>query len=181
MSVFLRRIAGALMLDAGIYEDIEADTTALWQSVTVVILSSLSAGFGATGLYDTPATLRFFAIGSVLALLAWVSWSLIILQVGRRILPTASTRVDAGQLLRTIGFAASPGLIQIFAVLPGMVTPVFTIASAWTLAATVIAVRHALDYTSTFRALAVCALGWILTLVFVIGIGMLIGPTPAAG
>lgn len=178
--VFLRRLVGAAMLDRGIFEDVEADAAAIWQSLAVVVLSSLAAGFGATGLYGTPETLRFFGLYSVLALIAWVSWALITLQIGTRILPTADTQVDVGQLLRTLGFATSPGLILIFAVLPGMGTPVFAIASAWMLAATVVAVRHALDYTSTLRAVAVCGLGWVLTLVFVIGIGMLFSPALAA-
>jgi len=36
------------------------------------------------------------------------------------------------------------------------------IAGAWMLVAMVIAVRQALDYTSTGRAVAVCAIGWII-------------------
>lgn len=177
MGVFLRRLVGAAMLDRGIFEDVESDATAMAQSVAVVVLSSLAAGIGATGLYDTPSTLRFFAVASVIALIAWVGWALITLQIGARILPAKGTRVDLGQLLRTLGFAAAPGLILIFAVLPGMVTPVFVIAFFWTLAATVVAVRQALDYTSTLRALAVCALGWGLTLAFVFGIGLFFGST----
>jgi hypothetical protein len=177
MLVFLRRIAGALMLDAGIFEDVEADTGALWQAVTVVVLSSFAAGLGATGLYDTPATLRFFAVGTVAALAAWSGWALLTYQIGSRILPTSATRVDLGQLLRTLGFAAAPGLLQVFAVLPRMGTAVLAITSVWTLASSVVAVRHALDYSSTARALAVCVLGWVLILAFVVGLGFVLRPT----
>ena len=86
-------------------------------------------------------------------------------------------RVDAAQLLRTLGFAAAPGLIQIAGVLPGAKTPVFLVAGLWTLAASVVAVRQAADYTSTARAAAVCALGWGLSLVVAVVLGLVFGPT----
>ena len=176
MGTFLRRIACAIMLDAAIYEDVEADSSATFQSFAVVVLSSLAAGFGATGLYDTPATLRFFVVGSVLALITWGCWALLTLQVGSRILPTRRTDVNVGQLLRTLGFAASPGLFQVFAVLPYMQRPVFALSMVWTLAASVIAVRHALDYESTARAFAVCAIAWTLALAIVFVLGIISGP-----
>ena len=176
---FLRRLIGAAMLDAATYEEVEADPTATFQSLMVVVLASLAAGIGATGLYDTPATVRFFAVASVIALLTWASWALLTLQVGARILPARETEADIGQMLRTLGFAAAPGLIEAFAVLPGMTVPVFGIAIAWTIAASVVAVRQALDYSSMGRALAVCALGWFLAFVFVFVLGIVFGPTLA--
>jgi hypothetical protein len=174
--VFLRRLIGAAMLDAGIYEDIEADRGATAQSLLVIVLASLAAGVGATGLYDTPSTLRFSAVASVLALLTWAAWAMLTLQVGARILPARETRADMGQMLRTLGFSAAPALILVFAVLPQMQTAVFALAIGWTIAASVIAVRHALDYESTGRALAVCALGWLLAFAFIIGLGIVFGP-----
>jgi Yip1 domain len=178
--VFLRRLIGAAMLDAGIYEDVEADQSATLQSLIVVVLASLAAGIGATGLYDTPATVRFFAVASVVALLTWSTWAVVTLQLGARVLPARQTSADMGQLLRTLGFSAAPALILVFAVLPRMQTPVFVIAIAWTIVASVVAVRHALDYESAGRAVAVCALGWLLTFIFVAVIGMVFGSAVAA-
>jgi hypothetical protein len=40
--------------------------------------------------------------------------------------------------------------------------PVLALTTVWMLAAFVIAVRQALDYSSTLRALGVCVLGWVL-------------------
>jgi hypothetical protein len=37
--------------------------------------------------------------------------------------------------------------------------------SVWMLAAMVVAVRQALDYRGTLRALSVCALGWLLQMI----------------
>lgn len=70
-------------------------------------------------------------------------------------------------MLRTIGFASSPGIVRILGVIPGLAPLVFFIASIWMLAAMVVAVRQALDYTSTLRAVGVCILGWIIQVVVV--------------
>jgi hypothetical protein len=176
MDTFLRRVAGALMLDAGIYEDVEADTGATFQSMAVVVLASLAAGLGATGIYDAAETLRVFVGFTVLALITWFCWAMLTMQIGSKILPTRRTDVTLGQLLRTLGFAASPGLLQAFAVFPYMQRPIFALAIVWTIAASVIAVRHALDYETNARALAVCAVAWILALGIAFVLGMLSGP-----
>ena len=98
-------------------------------------------------------------------------------EIGSCLLQTSETRVDSGELLRTLGFAATPGLIQVFGVLPGARLPAVVLAVVWALAASVVAVRQALDYTSTGRAIAVCGLGGFLSLVFAIVLGMVFGPT----
>jgi hypothetical protein len=178
VEAFVFRVIGAALLDPATYEDVEADRSATTQAFIVVILSSLAAGIGARGWNDGGAdAMTFFIGGTVIALMSWATWALVVLQVGGRILPTADTRVDIGELLRTLGFAASPGLIQVLGLLPGLTTPVFALASVWALAASVVAVRQALDYTSTARAIAVCAIGWSLSIVVAIVLGLLFGPT----
>lgn len=176
-ATFLRRLVGAAMLDAGTYEEVEADRTATAQALTIVVCSSLAAGIGARGMNGGSATLAFFASASVIALLTWAAWALLMFQIGSRLLPASETRVDPGELLRTLGFAATPGLIQVFGVLPGARSAVFVLAVVWTLAASVMAVRQALDYTSTARALVVCSLGWILSLAVAMVLGLVFGPT----
>jgi hypothetical protein len=176
-NTIVHRLMGAAALDPATYEEVEADRSATPQALAIVVLSSLAAGIGLRGASGAEATLKFFAAASVLALLAWATWALVMFEIGGRILPTKDTSVDPGELLRTLGFAATPGLIQVFGVLPGAMLPVFTIAIVWTLAATVIAVRQALDYTSTGRAIAVCLLGWLVSLSFALVLGLLFGPT----
>src|SRR5439155_8384293 len=137
-----------------IYEEVEADKSATPQAFVVVVLSSLAAGVGARGFGGTSTVnIAFF---TMVALLAWSAWALLTLQIGGRLLPEPQTRVDVGELLRTIGFSAAPGLLRVFGVLPGVTIPAFAITSVWMLAAMVVAVRQALDYTNTGRAIAVC-------------------------
>lgn len=175
MSLFFYRLMGAAMLDRGMYEGIEADRSITGQAAAAVVLSSLAAGFGAGGWYT--GDLRLFAMVTGLALVTWVAWAVLMHQIGTRVLPEPQTRATLGELLRTVGFAASPGLIQIFAVFPRATIPVFAVSLAWMFAAMVIGVRHALDYRNSWRALAVCGLAALLVILVAVVIGVIFGPT----
>lgn len=173
-NTFLQRLIGAVSLDAAIYEEVEADPEATGQALTVVLLSSLASGFGARGLGG--ATLGNIGFIVVMSLVAWAAWALLTTQIGGRLLPEPQTRVDVGELLRTLGFASAPGLLRVFGILPGVTIPTFAVTAVWMLAAMIVAVRQALDYTSTGRAVAVCLIGWILALILAIGVGLVFGP-----
>jgi hypothetical protein len=174
-NTFLQRLVGAAALDAAIYEEVEADTGATGQALTVVVASSLAAGLGAHAWGGTTfANVAFFGLVS---LLGWAAWAILTFEIGARVLPQPQTRVDVGQLLRTTGFASTPGLLRVFGLLPGVTTPVFVITALWMLAAMVVAVRQALDFESTGRAIAVCVLGWALAGAFAIALGLMFGPT----
>jgi hypothetical protein len=159
MLIYFRRLAGALTLDSSAYEDVEADGRATTHAALTVILSSVAAGVGLQAFGGTYASI---APLSVFALLAWASWSLLTFEVGARLLPGARTHTDVGELLRTLGFATTPGLLLFTAVLPGLAVPVFVMVALWMLVAMVVAVRQALDYTSTLLAIAMLAVGGLL-------------------
>jgi len=161
------RIIRAAKLDVTLYEEVEADKGALGQAVLVVILSSVAAGLGSIG----KAGLSGVLIGTIMALVAWLVWSYLTYLIGTKILPTPETKADYGELLRTIGFASSPGLIRIIGIIPGLAGIVFIISGIWMLITMVIAVRQALDYHSTLRAVGVCVIGWIIQAV-VLGLFM---------
>ena len=170
MATFLDRMKGAALLNPAVYEEVEADRAATMQAMTVVALSSLAAGVGALG----PAGARITTLAgiSLLAFAVWGIWALLTLQIGARIFPAPRTQADIGQLLRTIGFATSPGILRIAGIIPGTATVVFVITAIWMLMAMIVAVRQALDYSSTARAFAVCAFGWALSMAFAFGIGL---------
>ena len=176
-SHFIHRLLGAAMLDVATFEEVEADRSATPQAVTVVVLSSLAAAIGARGSGNGAATVAVFVTAAAIALVTWAAFALVTFEIGAHILPSAETRVDVGELLRTLGFAATPGLIQVFGVFPGATVPVFAIAVVWALAASIVAVRQALDYTSTGRALAVCGLALLLSLAIAMVLGVVFGPT----
>ncbi len=171
---FVMRLIGAMALDPVTYEEVEADRSATGQALLVVVLSSVGAGIGARGLGRGSLQSTVFIGG--LSILAWAAWALLTCQIGVRLLPEPETRSDVGELLRTIGFSAAPGMLRIFGVVPGAAIPAFAITAGWMLMAMIIAVRQALDYKSTMRAVAVCGLGWALALAIAVGLGLVFGP-----
>jgi hypothetical protein len=173
--IFLYRLMGAATLDGGVYEGVEADPSATRQAAVVVVLASVAAAVGAGGIFG-------FQLGillrlTALSLVTWFAWAVLMFQIGTRVFPEPQTRATLGELLRTIGFAAAPGLLQVFAVLPGMRLPVFIGTWIWMIAAMVIGVRHALDYDSTFRAIVVCVAAAGLAAALAMTFGVLFGPT----
>jgi mono/diheme cytochrome c family protein len=181
MATFLSRIAGAAALDPLTYEEVEADDRATGQALAIIVLASIAAGIGASGWQADAGTIAArTAFASVAALLAWSSWALLAFEVGSRLLPEARTQADVGQLLRTLGFSAAPGMVLILGVFPGLMMPVFVLTSLWLLASMVVALRQALDYTSIGRAVAVCAVGWALAMAFLLTFSLLSGPALSA-
>jgi hypothetical protein len=84
--------------------------------------------------------------------------------IGTRLLPEPQTRADMGELMRTLGFAQSPSLARVFAALPVVGPLVLVLVLLWMLVAMIIAVRQALDYSSTWRAVGVCVIGWVVAI-----------------
>ena len=164
MHSYLDRIIRAAKLDVNLYEEVEADKGALGQAMGVVVLSSIAAGVGSIG----QVGVKGIFIGAIIALIAWYVWAYITYFIGVKILPEPQTKADHGELLRTIGFSSSPGLIRILAIIPGLAGILFLITSIWMLVAMVIAVRQALDYQSTLRAVAVCIIGWVIQAIILI-------------
>lgn len=167
MATFTQRMIGAAKLDVRTYEEVEADRTALGQAMAVVVLASLAAGIGSIGKTGALGLIT----GTLGALIGWFIWALLTYLIGTKVLPQPQTRSDVGELLRTIGFSSSPGLLRILGVVPFLGTLIVFVANVWMLIAMVIAVRQALDYTSTWRAVGVCIIGWLVLVV----LSMLLG------
>jgi hypothetical protein len=152
------RIVRASRLDVHLYEEVEADRGALGQAALVVVLSSLAAGVGGAA----EGGIAGLLVLALAAMAGWFVWAWLTWIIGTKLLPEPQTSADTGEMLRTLGFAASPGLIRVLGVIPGLAVIVNIIAGIWMLVATVIAVRQALDYRSTWRAVGVCLIGWMI-------------------
>jgi hypothetical protein len=155
---FANRVKGVLALDVRTFEEIEADRTANAQALLVVVAASVAAGLGAGVQLGMIGLLR----ETLGALIGWVMWAAITWVIGAKWLPEPQTRTDMGELLRVIGYAYAPNLFAFFAFIPALGVVVSTIVAFWLLAATIIAVRQALDYVSTLRAAAVVLIGWLI-------------------
>jgi hypothetical protein len=160
MTTFSERMIGAARLNVATYEEVEADTGAFGQALGVVVLASLASGIGA-GLRGGVLEL---AGQTAATFAAWFLWTGVTYLVGIKLLPTANTRTTWGELLRTTGFSASPGILRIIGVIPFLGGLTFFVTAIWMLITFVVAVRQALDYDSTWRAAGVCFIGWVIFL-----------------
>ena len=156
------RMIGAASFNVDVYEEVEADRSAMGQAVLVVVLVAVVNGVVLLANDGGVDGLVFGIIGS---LLTWAVWAGITMFVGTTIFNTPETHADWGQLARTTGFAQSPGVLGILGVIPFLGVLVLFAIPVWRLATMVVAVRQALDYTSTLRAVGVVVVGFIPVLV----------------
>jgi hypothetical protein len=170
MASFVERVVGAARLDARVYEEIEADPTAMGQAMAVVAASALAAGVGSIGSGATGAVAAVMG-----GILGWFLWAVVTWLVGTQLLPEAGTSANLGQMLRTIGFSAAPGLLNVLGIVPLLGMLVWFVAAVWQLVAMVVAVRQALDYRGTGRAVLVCVIGWVFYMIVSVGVAMAMG------
>jgi hypothetical protein len=176
MKSFVERMIGAAKLDAHIYEEVEKDRTAMGQAMTVVVLSAVAAGIG-----SVHAGFRGLVAVSLVALVSWFIWGWLTYLIGTKLLPEPNTKADLGEMLRTIGFSSAPGILRIFGFLPLLGGLISFAASIWMLAAMIVAVRQALDYSSTRRAVGVCVIGWLVYVVIGVILVMAFGTGAGTG
>ena len=156
------RMIAAARLDVDLYEEVEADTGATTQAMTVVVLVALASGIGVLGGGGGPLGLL---VGVIAGLAYWAIWAFITFVIGTTLLSTPETQANWGQMARTTGFAQSPGIFRVFGFIPGLGPVIVVAASLWQLSAMVVAVRQALDYKSTWRALGVVIIGFIILVI----------------
>jgi hypothetical protein len=147
------RMIRAARLDPRLYAEVEADETTIGQAVSVVLLAAFAGGINFPG-----APLLILFGGLLAALVGWLLFAYVIYLIGAKLLPEPGTKADFGALLRAMGFANAPGVVKLLGIVPELRLLVFFVAMVWVLVATVTAVRHALSYTSSWRAIGVCAI-----------------------
>lgn len=164
------RIVGALRLDPPAYEEVESDGRATLQALIMVVVVSAAVGVGFPA--PQPGLLPLVA-QTAASLVTWVVWSALVYLLGVHVFPVAATRSSLGELLRTTGFSTAPGLLMAFGRLPRVGGIIFAVAAVWMLIAMLVAVRQALDYSSLWRAIAVCGAAWLLSFTFLVVMGLL--------
>jgi len=164
---FVDRMIGAARLDPRAYEEIEADEKATVQALAVVALSAIATGIGRGE--------DMLAIGiAVQALFMWVIWAGLSYAVGVYLIPEPQTNANLGQMLRTIGFAASPGILRFFRFIPFLGPFLSFVVGIWVVAAMIVAIRQALDYKSLGRAAVVCLIAWFVAMLMGIVFGAML-------
>jgi hypothetical protein len=175
-------MVGASLLRSEVYEEVEADPGSLRQAGLVVALAC--AAIGAAQLAQgaqaglAPARLWFqVAVGALLPAIGWLGGSAFAYMVGASFLRGPETATDYREVLRTTGFALSPGLLRGLAFLPpaGLGLAIDLGATLWMLVAGVVAVRQALDFT-TAAAVGTCTAAALLLWLLVWGLS--VAPLP---
>ena len=174
MQEFFGRLLGAALLRSETYEQVEADRSATLQSGAVVALSAVAAGIGS---FENGG-LGGVAWGTLAALIGWYLWAYVTYWIGTRWLPGPETSSDHGELLRTIGFSSAPGILRALGAVGGLGGILYVVCGLWMLVTMVVAVRQALDYHSTGRAIAVCAIGFPIYVAILVVTLLLTGPWP---
>jgi len=143
------------------------------QAFWVVVLAALSQGIGALQAPSIPALLVALFGLSLVGILGWVVGTAVIWVIGVKLMQCTS---DFAELMRTIGFASAPKILMMFGVLPlGPGNWVLAAAvSVLSIAATVIAVRQALDI-SMRHSVVVCVIAMLVGLAFAVALGTILG------
>ncbi len=183
-SGLISRMWRATKLQSSLYEEVEADkkatTPALIAVVIVSVATGLGVGLGAFWAGGISAALMGLLIGAGTALVGWLVWALFVYLIGVSILKGKQTQTSWGEVLRTMGFANSPGFFRIFAFIPVVGGIIAILASIWALIAAGIAVRAALDF-STWRAVVTALLGWLAYTALVFVLSAVFGGLPLFG
>jgi hypothetical protein len=159
--MLLDRMMRAARLDVNLFEEVEADLSATSQAATVVGIVALCGGLGnAIGVAmggSVGMAVAAFIGQIVFAFIGWIAWSYITYWIGTSMFKGQAT---PGELLRTVGFAQTPGVLNILGFIPFLGGIVAFAAGIWALIAGIIAIRQALDVT-TGQAVITAIIGMI--------------------
>src|SRR6476620_5940752 len=149
MASLQERMIGAMRGDVKTFQEIEADPTAIGQAVTVIVIASLASLIG--NIFRAGLTCGIMQM--IMALVGYAIWSFLIVIVGTKIMPEPATKADFQEGFRVIGFTASPGVLNILAIIPFLGPLISFVISLWMLVIGVIAVKEVLDYSNVGRAI----------------------------
>ena len=167
------RMIRAARLDPRLYAEVEADETTIGQAASIVLLAAFAGGINYPG---APFLILFG--GLLAALIGWVLFAYVIYLIGAKLLPEPQTKANFGALLRAMGFANAPGVVKLLGIVPELRALVFFVAMVWVLVATVTAVRHALSYKSSWRAIGVCAIPLLASQLLIFAVASSITESP---
>jgi hypothetical protein len=165
----IEKMIGAARLNTGVYNQVEADQSETTNALLVVIIVAIASGIGVLG--QGTAGIGGLIGGIVMSVLGWAVWSFVVYFVGTRVYNAPAT---VGELLRTLGYAQSPGVLNVLGFIPGLGALIAFIVAIWVLVASFIAAREALDLDNTKTAITV-VLGFIANVIIAAILGTIFG------
>ena len=162
MKLFFIRAYRAAKLDATVFDEVMENTKLMTQAIIVVFFYGMAVSYGTFG----RAGVTGINSALVITLIGWYIWAFSTYIAGVRLFPEAGTTADRKAFMRAMAFASSPGWLRILGLVPEMGGAVFAVISIWMVVAAVVAVKKALNYSSTQRAAAITVVCWILSTLF---------------
>jgi hypothetical protein len=171
MDTLFNRVIRAAMLDVEFFKQAETDTSLNQEALMVVILVSLIGSIGSfiggliSGSFGSAVLALIVAL--VVGVVNYYIWAYVTYFVGTQLF---DADVDAGEMLRVLGYASGPRVLSILSFIPCVGWLVSLVGGIWALVAGFIGSREALDLDTT-KTLITVAIGWVI--VTVIGIVIL--------
>ena len=115
---FPARMWNAALLHADTYEEVEADVSSIRQAAIVVVLAALAGGVGSWWLHAVhrgiPAGVAMLPVALEILepFVLWIGGSFFAYTVGATFFKGPETETDFREVLRTVGFAFTPGLLR---------------------------------------------------------------------
>ena len=157
------RAIRAAKVEPALYEEVERDENATTEAMTIVAIVAVASAIGGAigAVIGGRNVIGGLLIPLIGALIGWVLWSYITYFVGTRLMNGTAT---PGELLRTIGYAQTPGILNILSFIPFVGGLIALVAAIWSLWAGIVAVRQALDF-DTGKAVITVIIGWVVVLI----------------
>ena len=158
MADLIGRMIGAMQADVKTLSEIEADPNAFTQAIIVIVIAGVATLIG--NIFR--GGIGVGIVGLVGRLVAYFLFALLVFLIGTKVMPEPSTKADFNETFRTVGFAASPGVFNVLAIIPYLGPLISLLIGIWSLVIGVIAVREVLDYSNTGRVIIVCLVAGIV-------------------
>jgi len=167
---FIFRMVRAAKLDVKFDEGKEDYKVNNLQACLCVILTSLatSTGFGIAWIFKWAGLWSIWVLLIILiySIFAWLLFSFFTYFIGNRLIKSPDNKVTFGELSRTIGFSASPGVFGFFVFIPTVGVFIWLGATIWALISGVVLVKNKMNFSPT-RAVITSFTSWLVCLIFV--------------
>lgn len=164
-NVMFGRALRAAKLDVTLYNEVEADASLNREALYVVIIVSVLSGIGSflsilfTG--SIVGALLSLIVGIAFGILAYYLFCYVAHWVGTSMFKGQG---DVGEVLRTVGYASGVRAIGLLAFIPCIGWIIGLAGLVWWIAASVIALREALDI-DTGNAIVTAVIGGVIVVV----------------
>lgn len=165
-SAMLQRVVRAVTFDSGFYAEAKQDSRLNREALIIVIVATALAGVGALG-----GGLVSFLVTILMSVVGYYLLAYFVTIVGRNFFGGQGTQ---DQVQRLLGYAWAPRAVGLLGILPCVGWLFVLLATVWSIAVAVVAVREAHGFDTT-KAIITAVGGWLIVVVLTGLLGLLLG------